>query len=252
MPADRRRRILLTALIAAGVLVVAGVVALVLLLAQANRPGPAKPTGTTEAPSSSTTPAPSPSPSSSPTPTVTAAAGGELVLGAEGFDLRSADGEEFTFRWNDDPRETVMALTAAFGSEPVVGMQEGDSHFPDYTVWSWPGLDFASMVESPGGKTRDEYAGPAWVQITANTVGEVDVSGEFGLAIGISVDEARAAGPDEEFPSRFEDGPRFIFAGDRSMMPPDDDPRPHQVSVIVDADEDDGVTRIRYGYVSSL
>lgn len=246
MPATRRRN-LVFALIAAGVLVVAGAVALVLALSQSaptTVPTPtASATTATVAPSESSTP--------TPTPTVTAEAGGELALGAEGFEL-TADGETVSFRWADDPTEAVAALTTAIGSEPVEDLQEGDgSHFPDYTVWSWPGLEFGSMVETPDGKPRSEYNAPAWVRFSANEVGGVDVIAEFDLAIGMSVDEVRAAGPDEEFASPYEDGPRFIFADDRSFTS-EDDPQPQQVSVIVDADDDDGVVTIAYQYASKL
>lgn len=240
MPAARRRNLLI-ALIAAGVLVVAGAVALVLALS------PSAPSSTPTPTASATTSAAAPAESSTPTPTPTVEAGGELVLGAEGFDL-TADGETVTFRWADDPTEAVAALTAAIGSEPDQGLQEGDSHFPDYAVWSWPGLDFGSMVETPEGKSRAEYNAPAWVRFSANEVGGVDVIAEFDLVIGMSVDEVRACGPDEEFASPYEDGPRFIFADDRSQ----DDPQPQQVSVIVDADDDDGVVRIAYQYASKL
>lgn len=244
---DRRRRTLLIVLIAAGALVVVGVIALVMLLAQGGpsaEPTPA-PAATSETPTPSSTPTPSPS----PTPTATAEAGGELVLGAEGFSLTPTGGEGVWFRWSDEPGEVVAALTAAFGSEPVEGLQEGDgSHFPDYTVWTWPGLDYASMIETPGNKTREEYAAPAWVEFTANRVGEVEVSAEFGLAIGMSADDVRAAGPDEEYPSPYRDGPRFLFALDRSIHPSDDEPR--RVSVMVDADEDAGVAMIGYRYSS--
>lgn len=250
MPADRRRRTLLIVLIAAGALVVAGVVALVMLLGQvgqsrAETPVPT-PTATSAAPTPSTTPTPT------PTPTATAAARGEVALGAEGFELQAADGEMFTFRWSDDPSDAVEALTAAFSSDPVEGVQEGDgSHFPDYTVWAWPGFELASMVEAPGAKTRDEYADPAWVRISENTVAEVDVTAEFGLAIGMSVDDVRAAGPDDEYPSRFEDGLVFIFAQDRSISPSGDDAQPQRVSVFVYAAEPDGIYRIVYRYDTS-
>jgi hypothetical protein len=236
MPADRRRRTLLIVLIAAGALVVAGVVALVMLLGPVDQSR-----AETPVPTPSTTPTPT------PTPTATAAARGEVALGAEGFELQAADGEMFTFRWSDEPSDAVEALTAAFGSDPVEGVQEGDgSHFPDYTVWAWPGFEFASMVEAPGGKTREEYDGPAWVRISENTVAEVDVTAEFGLAIGMSVDDVRAAGPDDEYPSRFEDGLVFILAQDRSISPSGDDAQPQRVSVFVYAAEPDGIYRIVY------
>lgn len=232
------RRNLIIALIAAGVLVVGGAVALVLALSQST-PTPTPTTTTaTVAPSESSTP------TSTPTPTVTAQARGELVLGAEGFEL-TTDGETLAFRWGDDPAEAVAALTSAIGTDPEERVDEGDgNHFPDYAVWAWPGLEFGSMVETDDGIGRDEYAAPAWVRFTANEVEAVEVSAEFGLAVGMSVEDVRAAGPDLEYPSPNADGPRFIFAEERSAGQAGDSSQ--QVSVIVDADEDSGVVMIAY------
>lgn len=257
---SRRRVVLLTLLSFAGALAVASIIVAIVLSR------PPEITAGTPSPSASTTPRnPTPSPIPTATPTTTQAStptprptseSSTIVLGAEGFILDSADDSAaFTFAWSDDPTEAVAALTEAFGVEPNIGLQEGDgTHFPDYTLWRWSSFQLASMVEEPGSKSRTEYSAPAWVEFSSNFVGDVEIRAEFGLAIGTTVAEARAAGPDDEFPMSPGDELRLIFAEDRSISSSDHERRP-RVSVIADgdADEPEGViVVIRYARVSRL
>lgn len=237
----------------AGVVAVAVVVAIVWTM---NRmPGPAaaapEPTSSSPAASAPASEGPSPVPSETPSPSADASVR-QITLTAEGFDAVDRDGNPaFSFAWSDEPEKSVATLTEAFGSEPTKGLQEGDgSHFPDYTLWQWPGFELGTMVETPEGKTRTEYVAPALATFTANTVGNVEIVAEHGLRIGDPLDEARAAGPHEEFPSPFTDGPRLILEQDRSVIT--DPPTTPRVSIIIDADQADRISSIEYGFASKL
>ena len=253
MVTPRRRILVLVALTAAGA-VAAAVVVAVLVLSRVTQPTaqPTSPaaTPTETIPSTASTPTPSSTPDAEVSPSPS-----RIVLGADGFVLESGKGSDaasFEFLWSDEPDEAVAALTRAFGFEPAIELKEGDgTHFPDYTVWRWSSFAFGSMVETPGNKTRDEYAGPAWVEYEANTVAGVELRAEFGLAIGTTAADARAAGPDDEYPLRDSTGVRFVFADDRSFVP-EDGGRP-QVSVVADADDADGtIVKIAYRSVPKL
>lgn len=216
MTAQSRSKALVPLLIAAGVLAVAVVVVLVMFLG--------RPTEPAAAPSPSSTPVdqqPSPTPSPTPTPSSTPSASAdatprEVAVGPDGFDIVAEDGTSlFTYLWTDDADDAVAELTDVFGAEPSESLVEGDqTHFPDYTSYNWDGFALRDMIPSEGGKSRDEYFTPSYASITANEVNGIAVVGEFGLAVGLSVDDVRALDPDEEI--EMSDGtPRFFFATDR-------------------------------------
>lgn len=252
MAESTRPKALLPLLIAAGVLALAIAVVLVWML---NRPAdaagaPASPSASTPA---ETPTAPAASPTPTPTPTEPAeAAVTQIVLGAGGFDAVDAAGETvFSFAWDDEPTDAVASLEAAFGSAPEEDLQEGDqTHFPDYTLWRWPGFELGAMVETPDAKSRDEYPAPGFATLTANTVGAVEIVAEYELAIGAPVDVARAAVPDNEFPSPVTEGPRLIIDQDRStIIEPGESPT---VSIIVEVDGEGEIATIRYAFSSLL
>ncbi len=215
--------------IIAGLLFVAVVVALTLLL---TRP-PAQPSA------QPTDPAPSAPAPQEPTPPEAS----ELRLAASGFTLVADDGSTMhEYTWAGDAAQAVAALTDAFGAAPAIDLQEGDrTHYPDYTVYEWDGLLFFDMVEGDG-KPRDEYMQPSYLLVTADAVGDVGIVPEFGLGIGLTADEVRALGPDEEWDER-ENGwsLSFLFARERSSF---DD---LTYSVIADTGRDgDAVGTITY------
>ncbi len=221
MAESRRPRNLIPLLTFAGVLAIAAVIAIVLLLnwapAPAAAPGAGSPTPEASTPSPA---APTPAPSETQTEDPTASA---VLLGADGFTIVADDGSElYSYGWRDDAEAAVAALSDAFGSEPSESVYEGDgSHFPDYTSYMWDGFTYFDMIPTEGGKSRDEYFIPSYVTITGADVGDVAITPEFDLAIGLTADEVRALGPDREL--EMPDGdPRFFFAIDRADGPEDD------------------------------
>lgn len=221
MAESRRPRNLIPLLTFAGVLAIAAVIAIVLLLNRAPAPAAAPGAGSPTPEASTPSPAaPTPAPSETQTEDPTASA---VLLGADGFTIVADDGSElYAYGWRDDAEAAVAALTDAFGSEPSESVYEGDgSHFPDYTSYDWEGFLFRDMIVTEDGKPRDEYFVPSYVSVTANEVGDVAVTPEFDLAIGLTADDVRALGPDEEV--EMPDGePRFFFAIDRADGPEDD------------------------------
>ena len=139
------------------------------------------------------------------------------MLGAGGFEIIAADDSSLgTFSWREEPSEAIAALTTAFGSDPVLSTVEGDSHFPEYTVHSWGGFAFSTMVEDL--VTREEHGLPSFITLADRpTSDDVVVRAEFGLSPGMSADEVRPLGPDSQEPLGLdgEDGIRFIFGVDR-------------------------------------
>lgn len=221
MAESRRPRNLIPLLTFAGVLAIAAVVVIVLMLnrmpAPAAAPGAGSPAPEASGPSEA---APTPAETDAETAGPTAS---EVVLGADGFSIVADDGSElYSYGWRDDAEAAVAALSDAFGSEPSESVYEGDgSHFPDYTSYDWEGFMFRDMIVTEEGKPRDEYFVPSYVMTTVNAVGDVAITPEFDLAIGLTADEVRALGPDREV--EMPDGePRFFFAIDRADGPEDD------------------------------
>lgn len=221
MAESRRPRNLIPLLTFAGVLAIAAVIAIVLLLNRAPDPAAAPGAGSPRPEASTPSPAaPTPAPSETQTEDPTASA---VLLGADGFTIVADDGSElYSYGWRDDAEAAVAALTDAFGSEPSESVYEGDgSHFPDYTSYMWDGFTYFDMIPTEGGRSRDEYFIPSYVTITGADVGDVAITPEFDLAIGLTADEVRALGPDREL--EMPDGePRFFFAIDRADGPEDD------------------------------
>lgn len=161
---------------------------------------------------------PASTPSSTPSPTTTAAATG-VAFSATGFTLTSASGQPFTYRWADEPTAAVAALTAAFGAPPTQRTQAGNgSTLPDYTVYAWNGFSLFEMVPTAT-LTRADFSQPAYALFTANEVGGVPVTAEFGLKIGMSAAEVRALtpAPASETP-RPSGSIRFAFDPQRSSF----------------------------------
>lgn len=221
MAESRRPRALIPLLTFAGALAIAAVIAIVLLLnrapAPAAAPGAGSPTPEATTPSP---PAPTPAPSETQTEDPTAS---EVVLGAGGFTIVADDGSElYAYGWRDDAAAAVAALTDAFGSEPSESVYEGDgTHFPDYSSYVWEGFMFRDMIVTEEGKPRDEYFVPSYVMVTANAVGDIAVTPEFDLAIGLTADDVRSLGPDREIEAEGGE-PHFFFAIDREEGPEDD------------------------------
>ncbi|QRY39722.1 hypothetical protein JVX92_09240 [Microbacterium hominis] len=179
--------------IVAGVLAVAVVAVLGFAL---TRPSDsAEPAGPAPADSSAAASVPASASSATPTPTTAAAATG-LTLSATGFTLKTDSGAPLSFAWADDPQSGLAALTEAFGAAPTRTVIEGDSHRYAYTAYTWPGFVFYDVLLGEGNKPRDQVPAPTYVSYTANEVAGVQITAEFGLRIGQSVADVRAAQPD--------------------------------------------------------
>jgi hypothetical protein len=202
--------------IVAGVLAVAVVVALVLLFSRGSGEPASGPSPSSSSPSGEQT-EPAPSTPSSPSEDPAADAAG-VSLTATGLAITDDAGEQvFFYGWGDAIDPAVAALSEAFGAEPKERIEKGNgTTYPDYTVYQWKGFALYDMVPIEGGKTREEYSQPSYVRLTAATVGEVAVTAEFGVKIGMTVDEAKALGPDVE--QERGGNPRFVFASDRSSF----------------------------------
>ncbi len=200
--------------IIAGILLIAVIVTLAIAL---NRPGPEAPAAPDD---TSTSPAdadgPDDAPEATDPPATEAAAPTGVELTAGGFTVRDDAGTEvLAYGWSDDVQTAVTALSAAFGAQPTERTEAGNgATYPDYTVYQWPGFALYDMVPLPDGPSRDEYSQPSYLRYTANTVGDIEITAEFGLEIGMPVDAVRAIGPDRE--QERGSGIRFVFAADRS------------------------------------
>jgi hypothetical protein len=181
--------------IAAGVVLVA-VVGMILFF---TRPPEAAVTSTpsataTATPPRTSTPTPSPtSPTEAP-----ASQASEVSVTRDGFTVLADDGTAlFTFAWTDEVDPAVEALTRAIGQEPATSEIPGNPHLPPYAVYDWDG--FRLFGGEMDGQPRTESFKPSFVEITANTVGALEVISGSGPRIGMPLDEARSLGPDEEW-----------------------------------------------------
>lgn len=186
--APNRSTVVLSAI--AGVLLVAVVVVLTIYLL--------RPSGTTasEAPESPSAPAGSSS-SSEPEPAETEAAPSQsagIAVSATGFTITGADGDTFTHEWADDAQPAVEALTALFGAEPTEDFQNGDAENWAYDIHVWPGFRLYD-VRLSGDRDRSEVPAPTYVSYGPGV--PVTVSDDFGIEVGMSVDELDALGPDD-------------------------------------------------------
>lgn len=246
MSDGRRPRALLLLLTTAGVLAIAVAVAIVLLVGRMPAPV-AAPAPSSPAPAASTGPSPTPTEAEEPTASA-------VVLSGGGFSIVATDGSDlYSYDWHDDAAPAVTALAEAFGVEPSTSTIEGDgTHFPDYTSYDWDGFAFRDMVAADGGKPRDEYFQPSYVQITSKAVGDIAVTPEFDLQVGMPSDEVRSLGPDEEVAAA-DGSPRFFFAIDRSFDDDVENPTPEEYALWVRTDPtDQTVTAITYRPHSAL
>lgn len=246
---DGSRVGLLVAFTAAAVIAVALAVVGVFALSRAD----ANPTPT-PTPTVSALPSPSASSPTPPVPTTdtTAPTVSRLVFAATGFDLQDEDGADvFVHEWADPGADAVAALSDAFGSEPTQSVREGDgTHFSDYAVYAWPGFTFFDSIPAEGGRPREEYQLPSYVEYAANEVAGIAVTTEFGLRIGMPIGEVRTLAPDSEWRHDTEPyGVTFTFAQERSRI------GEHPISYTVYVETDPGgevVERISYSFHSEL
>lgn len=189
-PGDGPPRSTVILSIVAGVLAVAvAVVVGIALTRPSDTAGGGQPNPVPPPPASSSTPSASPS-----VPATTST----LELSATGFTLEGDDGSVFTHSWADAAEPAIAALTEAFGAAPTSDVEAGDSRTYAYTVYRWNGFRLADVKLSEGNKPRDQVDTPTYAAFSANTVGDVKITAEFGLSIGQSIADVRALNPDGE------------------------------------------------------
>lgn len=184
----------------AGVLLVAVIVVVSVYLVRATEPTTAAP-APGQSSQSAPQPAPStpqdPQPSETPAPEPPAAAS-TIALNGSGFTVKTADGT-FTHTWADDSGPAIAALTKAFGTAPKEDFVNGDAENWAYDIYVWPGFRLYDVFLGDGGRSRSEVPAPTWVTVTSGLPQSVQVTNEFGVAVGDTLDQARSKGPFDEF-----------------------------------------------------
>lgn len=148
--------------------------------------------------SASTTATATPTPLPTPPAEAVAPQASEVSVSRDGFSVLADDGGSlFTFAWTDEVAPAVEALTRAIGYEPATSEVPGTQHLPAYTVYDWDGFRlFGGEIDF---RPRTESFKPSFVEITGNTVGALEVIGQSGPRIGMSLEEARSLGADDEW-----------------------------------------------------
>lgn len=204
---ERRDRTPLVLGIVAGVLAVAVVIVLALYFL--------RPSSTASTGSSPTPPAPA-STQSGPAPDEsepsTSDAGIEVT--STGFTITGDDGETFTHAWADDPQPAIDALTALFGSEPTEDFQNGDAENWAYNVYEWEGFRFYDVFLDGSDRKRSEVPAPTYVSYGTGVTAQV--TDDFGIRIGMTLEELDALGPDDAIA----DGgtAAYLFGKDRATF----------------------------------
>ena len=130
--------------------------------------------------------APSASPSSAPAEVAAAI----VQVGSASIAILADDGstiEEFDY-FVDDTDRAVGALTDAFGSPPMVGEGSASPHGPAHTIYSWNGFELRDSNQDAAFPDVNAF----YVRATAATIGEVDVLGPGGTAVGSTLAEVSA------------------------------------------------------------
>lgn len=182
----------------AGVLLVAVIVVVSVYLLRVTAPTASEPA---PPPAESSEPAPPPPSTSQPTPTPTPteeASTTAIALSGSGFTVTTEEGE-FTHRWADDPAPAIEALTEAFGAAPAEDFVNGDAENWAYDIYVWKGFRFYDVFLGDGGRSRSEVPAPTYVSVTPGMPDDVEITNEFGVRVGDSIDQARSKGPFDEF-----------------------------------------------------
>lgn len=229
MSARNRTPLILGAI--AAVLLVAVIVSFVVLMARGSGSAPAlpEPRSSTSAPEQT---------ASIPTPEATVEVQRRIEVAGDGFTVTGTGDTPFTHAWGDEAAPAIAALTALFGDAPEEGFQAGDAHFYAYDLYEWDGFTLADVRLGEGNKPRDQVPDPTWVSFTANTIGEVEVSADIDVRVGMSASEVAALGPDETGATR------AVFGLDQQSFYQDGDRR---FPLIVDL-EDGAATRLTVRY----
>jgi hypothetical protein len=183
----------------AGVLLVAVIVVVSVYLLRVTEPTTAAP-----APAQTTDAAPQPTATTpteeQPTEPVEeeAPAASTIAMNGSGFTVTTEDGE-VTHRWADDAAPVIAALTEAFGAAPQEDFVNGDAENWAYDIYVWPGFRLYDVFLGDGGRSRSEVPAPTWATVSSGLPDDVQITNEFGVAVGDTIDQARSKGPFDEF-----------------------------------------------------
>lgn len=165
--------------------VVPVVVLVALLVGCTSAPAAGPSASPTATPSASATEIPSATPS--PEPEV-------FTVDGTGWSIRGLDLES-TGTWGDasghphtDDLELPAKLTALLGAEPAISTTPANGHYPDYTVYTWPGVALAM----PAYQSDDWHWNPQ-VTFTAGSSGSVELRTTGGISVGAAEPEVAAA-----------------------------------------------------------
>lgn len=183
--------------IIAGVLTVAVIIALVLLVTRPSGDGTTAPPAPEQSETAQPEPA-QPAPDESDEQPEEAPATAKVAVNGLGITITQADGTEFTHAWADEAAPAIEALTELFGAAPAEDFQNGDAENWAYDIYVWDGFRFYDVFLGGGGRSRDEVPAPTYVAITGTAPAEVGIVDEFGVAVGDSMEEARAQDPTDE------------------------------------------------------
>lgn len=128
-------------------------------------------------------------PSATPTPDP-----GVLTVSGSGWDIHGPDGDASGLWTGPNGRPTVDdadwpgKLTALIGSDPVVTTEPSSSHFPETTIYSWPGL----VLRVPNEQKADSQFATS-LTLTARSSGNAEFRTGLGIAVGDSQDQTVSA-----------------------------------------------------------
>lgn len=204
---ERRDRTPLILGIVAGVLAIAVIVALALYFTRPTTPAANGSSPSADPPASSQT-------DSEPEESDPATSEAGIAVASTGFTITGADGETFAHEWADDAQPAIDALTELFGAAPTEEFQNGDAENWAYEIYDWEGFRLYDVYLDGSDRERSEVPAPTYVAYGTGV--PVDVADDFGIELGMTLDELDALGPDDAIA----DGgtAAYLFGQDRATF----------------------------------
>jgi hypothetical protein len=186
----------------------------------------------------------SPSPTSSATETATSTPAptveaGQFTVNGAGWTIQGPTGESGA-TWGEDA-PLADQLTELIGLDPVVSVDPGGTHRPDYTLYTWPGLVLGVSTE----QKADWYFKP-FITISAPRVGTVELRTVGGIIVGAAQGEMLEASAFSSFVGP--DGNTVYTIEPDHEVPVERDPEESWDTVMVSTDPDGTVLEITAPY----